>query len=149
MSLHWKFLLHQIVSCFGPISTSLPGEKMPQRKQVNFPVKSDQLENETLKKKSTKFQHRKLHHPQPCRLVLSAWGCHWLCFCTEGRGRRCPSVLVPSWGKDRVISRKSGVRGIWVWLLPAMGAPWKLWCLGKTDSGFFTDRRMTEAELLL
>lgn len=48
MSLHWKFLLHQIVSCFGPISTSLPGEKMPQRKQVNFPVKSDQLENETL-----------------------------------------------------------------------------------------------------
>lgn len=52
MSLHWKFLLHQIVSCFGPISTSLPGEKMPQRKQVNFPVKSDQLENETLKKKN-------------------------------------------------------------------------------------------------
>lgn len=28
---------------------------MPQRKQVNFPVKSDQLENETLKKNLQSF----------------------------------------------------------------------------------------------
>lgn len=28
---NWKFSLHQVVSHLGPISTSLPGEKIPHR----------------------------------------------------------------------------------------------------------------------
>lgn len=50
--------------------------------------------------------------------------------------------------------RQSNIKKVWPvghlgLAASCYGAPWKLWCLGKADSGFFADRRMTEAEFLL